>query len=775
MLKRWSSILLRLVLVVSISPGGNVLGERKFVPVPASRFSPDAIGQSWPHVWRSGSGCDQFEECVPAARCTVQTSGSASLRPCITEFNTDGICCQRNGGPSRLQKRSYDYETVSQNAILEGHREYAATLKAINENRKFMTSKAESVAPFHHFLQSAHPDGDTEKGIYENIFAAKHFAELTNMTLDERQLGHFQARTKRCLKPVRCDHRCPYRSFDGTCNNLHPDRTSWGAAGHPFEKLLPPAYEDGVWAARTHSVTGRPLTSARTISASLLPDIDRPHPQLNLLTMQFGQFIAHDFTRSSSIKLGDKDIECCAEGGFHALQGDQRHFACLPIEVRPDDPFFSKFGVRCLNFVRLALAGDPECRLGYAKQLSKVTHFIDGSPIYGSNEELARSLRTFQKGQLRNSFPFGIEELPLNQDPGVCEPWARVCFEAGDDRVNQVVSLVQVQVLFLREHNRVAGILSHVNPHWSDETVYQEARKIVIAELQRIVYNEYLPLVVGWDKAKQYGLLDDQNGFAEQYSSNIKPVVLSEVSGTAFRFGHSTVQGHFRIQHRHAPTETVPLHRTFNDPSRVLTPTSFDDYLFSLGAQPQQQVDPSITLGLTGFLFAGQNPFGSDLASLNIQRGRDHALRPYNDYRAWAGLPKIQSFDELGQAGVKLAQVYESPDDIDLFVGALVVESGSKNSLVGETFGHLISEQFARLKYGDRFYYKNGPKVNPGAFKPHQLEQIERVSLAGIICANVDRRFDFYQAPRAFFKSGLDNEPISCEKFHGLDLRAWKD
>lgn len=215
MLKRWSSILLRLVLVVSISPGGNVLGERKFVPVPASRFSPDAIGQSWPHVWRSGSGCDQFEECVPAARCTVQTSGSASLRPCITEFNTDGICCQRNGGPSRLQKRSYDYETVSQNAILEGHREYAATLKAINENRKFMTSKAESVAPFHHFLQSAHPDGDTEKGIYENIFAAKHFAELTNMTLDERQLGHFQARTKRCLKPVRCDHRRRTRTVYG--------------------------------------------------------------------------------------------------------------------------------------------------------------------------------------------------------------------------------------------------------------------------------------------------------------------------------------------------------------------------------------------------------------------------------------------------------------------------------------------------------------------------------------------------------------------------------
>lgn len=753
-------------------PGGNVNGERKISSSLPSRYTINASDQSWPH---GDLGCAQYEECVPAARCTVHTSGVASLRPCLTAFNTDGICCQRSSGLTRLRKRSYDYEAMSRNAILEGHRKYAKQLKAINKNRKLMTSTEGSAVPFHHFVQTGHWNGNSQDGIFEDIYAAQHFADETNMTLEERQQNQFQLRTKRCLQPVRCNHQRRYRSFDGTCNNLHPDRSSWGAAGHPFEKLLPPAYEDGVWAARTHSVSGKSLTSARTISALLLPDVDRPHPQLNLLTMQFGQFIAHDFTRSSSIKLGDRDIECCAEGGSHVLHGDQRHFACLPIEVRPDDPFYSKFGVRCLNFVRLALAGDPECRSGHAKQLSKVTHFIDGSAIYGSSEELARSLRTFKKGQLRSSFPLGIEELPLNRDPGICEPWSRVCFEAGDDRVNQVVSLVQVQLLFLREHNRVAGILSHVNPHWDDETAYQEARKIVIAEIQRIVYNEYLPLVVGFDKARQYGLLDDQDGHTNQYSSHIKPVVLSEVSGTAFRFGHSTVQGHFRIQHRHAPTETIPLHKTFNEPSRLLTPTSFDDFLFSLGAQPQQQADPSITLGLTGFLFAGQNPFGSDLAALNIQRGRDHALRPYNDYRQWVGLPRIHSFDEVGHVGAKLAQVYESPDDVDLYVGALLVESGSGNALVGETFGHLISEQFARLKYGDRFYYKNGVKSNPGAFKPHQLAQIERISLAAIICANVDRRFDFYQAPRAFFKSSPDNQPAPCEKYYGLDLRAWRD
>ncbi len=54
-----------------------------------------------------------------------------------------------------------------------------------------------------------------------------------------------------------------------------------------------------------------------------------------------------------------------------------------------------------------------------------------------------------------------------------------------------------MQTLFNREHNRVATILANVNPSWSDETIYQETRKIIIAELQHITFNEFIPVLSG--------------------------------------------------------------------------------------------------------------------------------------------------------------------------------------------------------------------------------------------------------------------------------------
>lgn len=127
------------------------------------------------------------------------------------------------------------------------------------------------------------------------------------------------------------------------------------------------------------------------------------------------------------------------------------------------------------------------------QQMNGLTSFLDASTVYGSSPASEKQLRnwTSAEGLLRVNTRYwdtGRAYLPFTRPPAptACapEPGPRgtagaPCFLAGDGRASEVPGLTAMHTLWLREHNRLASALKALNAHWSADTTYQEARKVV--------------------------------------------------------------------------------------------------------------------------------------------------------------------------------------------------------------------------------------------------------------------------------------------------------
>ncbi|XP_050718904.1 chorion peroxidase-like isoform X4 [Eriocheir sinensis] len=577
-----------------------------------------------------------------------------------------------------------------------------------------------------------------------------------------------------CPTAVSCGNpSSKFRTADGSCNNqANPE---WGKSNTPAQRVLPPTYDDGLVAFRTLARDGSRLPNPRNISSTILVDIDKPDATFTLSVMQWAQFMDHDFAHIPFPSLPNNEgIECCSSD-----PNFPKHPRCMPIDLT-GDRFYSQFGRTCMNFVRSMLAVGPgrACTFGFAEQLNQLTHWIDGSMVYGSSDEEQRSIRTMQNGLLSTS---AGNMLPFNPNQGgECEAGLRnaKCFLAGESRVNEQPSLTAMHTLWMREHNRVATALQRFNPQWNDEQVYQEARRIVVAEIQHITFNEWLPIIVGPRFVRAFGLTVRRRGFSNDYNPTINPNMNNEFSTAAFRFGHSLVQGTLALFSQNGQVSTVQLRNNFNSPHLIQNEGRFDDLVRSLVQFPSQTFDNFVTSDLSNHLF--QTPefrFGMDLMSLNIHRGRDHGIATYNSIREVCGLRRARDFADLQDQIIpriiqRLQSLYRSVDDIDLFVGGMS-ETPLRRSLLGWTFTCLVGDQFARLKKGDRFFYDLGGQA--GSFTEPQLNQVRRTSWARILCDNSELAA---VQPLAFqLPTHRFNRPRPCNSFSipQVDLSAWRN
>jgi hypothetical protein len=506
-----------------------------------------------------------------------------------------------------------------------------------------------------------------------------------------------------------------YRSITGEGNN--EEEPDWGKAGIPVLRYVGYDYADGISAP-----SGEDRSSAREISNTVLAQTESiPNATgVSDLFWVWGQFIDHDI-----------DL-------FGAPETIEHFDIVVPI----GDIFFDpeSTGMEVIPFERSGYDPTPAPSPAHPReQVNDITAFLDASMVYGSDPIRAAYLRD-EGGKLKVSegdyLPLNDGSLPNAGPGGSTGPIA------GDVRASENVALLSLHTIFVREHNRLVDEIAEAHPEYDGERLYQEAKAILEAKIQVITYKEFLPLLLGPDTLEQY----------QGYNDEIDPGIANVFATAAYRVGHTMLSAELLRLEEDGDASSfgaLALRDAFFNPDALTVEGGVEPLLRGLAEQLAQEVDPYIIDDVRNFLFGQPSDGGFDLASLNIQRGRDHGLPSYNETRIAYGLAPVADFSEITSnldIQAKLEAAYGSVDNIDVFVGGLA-EDHVDGGMVGSLFSVILVDQFERIRDGDRFWYEN-------RFSGEALEQIELVTLADIIKLNSDIDYLQHNAMLAYNRVG---------------------
>jgi peroxidase len=372
-------------------------------------------------------------------------------------------------------------------------------------------------------------------------------------------------------------------------------------------------------------------------------------------------------------------------------------------------------------------AGDPVFTGGTTIAMTRATRspvtktlintragYLDLSQLYGSTIAVANSLRN-------------TDGTLLSSNNGRALPIVNDQFVTGDPRVMENPELTAVTTLFMREHNLWVGALKADHPEWTGDQLYNMAKAITTAEYQNVIYQEYLPLLIGHVLGRYRG-----------YYPNVDAQVTQEFSTAAFRVGHSQIsdtQNGLDNSGNVLFTESL-AQSFFNTPEMDLA-NGIDPLLRNLGVGSAQATDVYAIATLRNLLFSGLVGGGvdqMDLIAIDIQRERDAGLGTLNQTRKALGFKPYTSFAKLtSDYGLQanLATVYGTIDNVDLFIGGMA-EANAHGALVGPTFQAIIASQFHALRAGDRFFWQHEE------FDRETADMIEDTTLSDIIKRNTD-------------------------------------
>jgi prostaglandin-endoperoxide synthase 2 len=354
-------------------------------------------------------------------------------------------------------------------------------------------------------------------------------------------------------------------------------------------------------------------------------------------------------------------------------------------------PFFAQW------FVDGFLRTDPSNSL---KNTS--THEIDLSQLYGSDPEVTYALRDHEGGRLKSqSIPRkdGVnEEYPpwyyLNsgevnpqfqdvpiivpdrkgpaptahpEHPKYHDPTVKPLFALGLPRGNIHYGTALMSTVFLREHNRLAKLIT-ADEGWHDERTFQTARNALIVMLIKVVVQDYInhitPFWFEFVCQPGTGALRDW----------FRPNWMSIEFDMLYRW-HALVPDHIEMDG--VDTDYTTLLWDME--------TLTDHGVASLVDQASKQ--PSTEIGLFNTA-----DFLLPVEKATIRMGRRARLASFNDYRQACGYPRLTSFDDIStddKVRSRLKDVYQEIDAVELYPG-LYAEDVETGGVLGDLMGTMV-------------------------------------------------------------------------------------
>lgn len=570
-----------------------------------------------------------------------------------------------------------------------------------------------------------------------------------------------------------------FRTADGTWNNLENPKE--GAAGTRFTRNVP-------WSAIRPASPAELLSpNPREISRIFLTREGpmKEVPFLNLLSASWIQFMTHDWINHGEVVAREM----------------------YEIPLAPDDPARRRYGQTKLFVGRT----QPDCtRMPDQAEppltfINEVTHWWDGSQIYGNDYATVERLRSHRDGKLR-----------LNDD-GTLPVDSKGLEQTGFNR-NWWVGLAMLHTLFAREHNAICDHLKAAYPTWDDHRLFNVARLVNAAVMAKIHTVEWTPAILPNHAlsealhANWYGLLTNVLRAPHKRKTvadiNVRnpelggvvgnpiekhgePYALTEEFVEVYRL-HSLLPESLRLRRVSGDRDAteVYLPETRQAGSRKLSQRySMADLFQSFGTQhPGQLVLNNFPAFMQEMSIPGNPLF--DMGAVDILRARERGVPRYNDFRRHLGLNPIRSFEDLTDDATQLARlkrVYgDRPEDVeklDLMIGTL----GEAHRPTGFGFGETLFQIFIlnatrRLQadrfytdcYTEEYYTAEGLRwVDTTDFKTVLLRH--HPELAGTGLANIKNafepwdttdRFDPARHPLRAFDKALGRDPWAGDSFH---------